>query len=79
MLNMATVESDNPDLRDRGYIYWRLLCANPDVAKVRAPWPSPHSSGLLHECAGGAVVALTLARSHPYPVPPSSSFVLSVD
>ena len=31
---MATVESDNPDLRDRGYIYWRLLCANADVAKA---------------------------------------------
>jgi vesicle coat complex subunit len=34
VLNMATVESDNPDLRDRGYIYWRLLVADADAAKV---------------------------------------------
>ena len=36
VLNMATVESDNPDLRDRGYIYWRLLCADADAAKVNS-------------------------------------------
>ncbi len=24
-LDLATQESDNPDLRDRGYVYWRLL------------------------------------------------------
>jgi AP-1 complex subunit beta-1 len=28
-------ESDNPDLRDRGYIYWRLLLTDPAAAKVR--------------------------------------------
>ncbi|KFD50335.1 hypothetical protein M513_08835 [Trichuris suis] len=26
-------DSDNPDLRDRGYIYWRLLSADPITAK----------------------------------------------
>ncbi len=26
-------DSDNPDLRDRGYIYWRLLSADPAAAK----------------------------------------------
>ena len=30
---MATDESDNPDLRNRGYIYWRMLSSNPDLAK----------------------------------------------
>jgi len=30
---MATQESDNPDLRDRGYIYWRLLSTDPEAAK----------------------------------------------
>jgi AP-1 complex subunit beta-1 len=30
---MATEESDNPDLRNRGYIYWRMLSNNPDEAK----------------------------------------------
>lgn len=34
VLNMATEESDNPDLRDRGYVYWRLLSSNPDAAKA---------------------------------------------
>mmetsp|Transcript_28691 Transcript_28691/g.80199 ORF Transcript_28691/g.80199 Transcript_28691/m.80199 type:complete len:944 (+) Transcript_28691:130-2961(+) len=32
-LNMATRESENPDLRDRGFIYWRLLSNNPEAAK----------------------------------------------
>ena len=26
-------DSDNPDLRDRGYIYWRLLSTDPGAAK----------------------------------------------
>ena len=26
-------ETDNPDLRDRAYIYWRLLSTDPDAAK----------------------------------------------
>lgn len=33
VLTLATQESDNPDLRDRGYIYWRLLSADPTAAK----------------------------------------------
>lgn len=32
VLHKATEESDNPDLRDRGYVYWRLLSANPEAA-----------------------------------------------
>lgn len=31
VLNNATVETDNPDLRDRAYIYWRLLSTDPEV------------------------------------------------
>jgi len=33
VLKMATEESDNPDLRDRGYIYWRLLSSDPEAAR----------------------------------------------
>ncbi len=33
-LDMATEESDNPDLRDRGFIYWRLLSTDPEAAKL---------------------------------------------
>ncbi|KAG7539700.1 hypothetical protein FFLO_03417 [Filobasidium floriforme] len=29
VLKMATEEVDNPDLRDRGYMYWRLLSSDP--------------------------------------------------
>lgn len=34
VLNMATEDSDNPDLRDRGYIYWRLLSSDPEAARA---------------------------------------------
>ena len=34
VLKWATEEVDNPDLRDRGYIYWRLLSTDPVAAKV---------------------------------------------
>lgn len=33
VLKMCTEETDNPDLRDRAYIYWRLLSKNIEVAK----------------------------------------------
>ena len=33
MLSLATQDSDNPDLRDRGFIYWRLLSTDPGAAK----------------------------------------------
>ena len=33
VLKWATEETDNPDLRDRGYMYWRLLSTDPTLAK----------------------------------------------
>lgn len=39
VLTYATQETDNPDLRDRAYIYWRLLSTDPgacDTCDVRA-------------------------------------------
>jgi len=33
VLNLCTKESDNPDLRDRAYMYWRLLSTNPTTTK----------------------------------------------
>jgi AP-1 complex subunit beta-1 len=32
VLKLATEETDNPDLRDRAFIYWRLLTVDPDAA-----------------------------------------------
>lgn len=34
VLKWATEETDNPDLRDRGYMYWRLLSTDPATAKL---------------------------------------------
>mmetsp|Transcript_10370 Transcript_10370/g.32398 ORF Transcript_10370/g.32398 Transcript_10370/m.32398 type:complete len:901 (-) Transcript_10370:285-2987(-) len=33
VLKFATEESNNHDIRDRGYIYWRLLSTNPEATK----------------------------------------------
>ena len=42
VLQQATADNDNPDIRDRAYIYWRLLSGDLDVAKVCPPiLPSP--------------------------------------
>jgi len=30
ILKKATEEVDNPDLRDRAYIYWRMLSTSPE-------------------------------------------------
>ncbi len=35
ILNTATKDCDSPDVRDRAYIYWRLLSTDPGAAKVR--------------------------------------------
>ena len=48
VLSCATTETDNPDLRDRAYIYWRLLSTDPEVW-----WHSLHSAPLAlkaHRC-----------------------------
>eukprot|EP00002_Diphylleia_rotans_P039970 TRINITY_DN9390_c0_g1_i2.p1 TRINITY_DN9390_c0_g1~~TRINITY_DN9390_c0_g1_i2.p1 ORF type:complete len:512 (+),score=109.82 TRINITY_DN9390_c0_g1_i2:231-1766(+) len=34
VLTLSTSESNNPDLRDRGYIYWRLLSTDPEAARA---------------------------------------------
>ncbi|KAK9812096.1 hypothetical protein WJX73_006205 [Symbiochloris irregularis] len=33
VLTYATQETDNPDLRDRAFVYWRLLSTDPEAAK----------------------------------------------
>eukprot|EP00271_Cylindrocystis_brebissonii_P008738 TRINITY_DN23223_c0_g1_i1.p1 TRINITY_DN23223_c0_g1~~TRINITY_DN23223_c0_g1_i1.p1 ORF type:complete len:946 (-),score=253.65 TRINITY_DN23223_c0_g1_i1:1026-3863(-) len=50
VLNSATQETDNPDLRDRAYVYWRLLSTDPEAAKdvvlAEKPIISDEGSGL---------------------------------
>ncbi|KAF2436059.1 putative AP-1 adaptor complex subunit beta [Tothia fuscella] len=33
VLQAATAENDNPDIRDRAYVYWRLLSSDPEITK----------------------------------------------
>ncbi|CAL8128291.1 unnamed protein product [Orchesella dallaii] len=44
VLSLAT-QTDNPDLRDRGFIYWRLLSADPVAAKEVVLGEKPLISG----------------------------------
>jgi vesicle coat complex subunit len=41
VLEMATKNSDNPDLRDRGYVYWRLLSTDIVAAQKMVLAPKP--------------------------------------
>ena len=40
VLQAATKDCDNADVRDRAYIYWRLLSSDPAAAKVGKPYRS---------------------------------------
>lgn len=41
LFKYITKECENPDLRDRGFIYWRLLSTNPQLAKKIVLSPRP--------------------------------------
>ncbi|KAF9047182.1 Adaptor protein complex beta subunit [Hymenopellis radicata] len=41
VLNTATKDCDSPDVRDRAYIYWRLLSTDPGAAKSVVLTPRP--------------------------------------
>jgi vesicle coat complex subunit len=53
VLQAATAENDNPDIRDRAYVYWRLLSSDPQVAKVRGLKHTTEAmiNKLLEHCA----------------------------
>ncbi|MFO0131682.1 MAG: hypothetical protein ACK52J_04125 [bacterium] len=34
MLEKATSKCENPDVRDRAYIYWRILSIDPEKLKL---------------------------------------------
>lgn len=50
ILKLASEEAENPDLRNRGYVYWRMLTADPDLAKElvldEKPIISDHSENI---------------------------------
>jgi AP-2 complex subunit beta-1 len=41
VLKWCTEEIDDPDLRDRGFMYWRLLSTDPEAAKKIVMGPKP--------------------------------------
>lgn len=45
ILKKATEETDNPDLRNRGYIYWRMLSTDPEGLKNIVLTEKPPISG----------------------------------
>ena len=59
ILNTATRDCDSPDVRDRAYIYWRLLSMDPAAAKVRmiAYLPCDPLHGLMSGCRIGSPTA----------------------
>uniref|UniRef100_A0A7N6F8J6 AP complex subunit beta n=1 Tax=Anabas testudineus TaxID=64144 RepID=A0A7N6F8J6_ANATE len=56
VLSLATQDSDNPDLRDRGYIYWRLLSTDPVAAKEPPSAFVEGSRGVQHKRLPGSSV-----------------------
>ena len=44
VLNTTTKDCDSPDVRDRTYIYWHLISADPGVAKVQVQFLDYRSS-----------------------------------
>jgi AP-1 complex subunit beta-1 len=72
-LELATKESENPDLRDRGYVYWRLLSTDPEAAKqvVLGEKPlisedtSPLDASLLDELIGNMATLASVYHKPP--------------
>lgn len=51
VLQSATKNCDNPDIRDRAYVYWRLLSTDPEAAKVsKSVPPALEYSDKLKSC-----------------------------
>lgn len=62
VLQLATADSDNPDIRDRAYIYWRLLSGDLDIAKVRRFLQAPNPNRTL---ANSRRRTSSSPRNHP--------------
>lgn len=75
VLSLATQESDNPDLRDRGYIYWRLLSTDPAAAKdvVLAEKPTiSEETDLLEPALLDELICQISTLASVYHKPPSA-------
>jgi hypothetical protein len=68
VLNTATKDCDSPDVRDRAYIYWRLLSTDPGAAKVRGS-NFDHYGDLLLTLLFGSLSYLLIAHRYRYLAP----------
>jgi AP-1 complex subunit beta-1 len=74
VLNMCTQDSDNPDLRDRGFVYWRLLSIDVEAAKAVVLSEKPPISDDTNQIEASLLdqLILNLANlSSVYQKPPS--------
>lgn len=81
VLTAATQQTDNPDLRDRAYLYWRLLSAMPEVRCLLLQYIASVISEYCFGCAlllSGGTQAATLNSecSHCFWYIESYSYVL---
>jgi len=75
VLTHATQEADNPDLRDRAFVYWRLLSSDPEAARdvVLAEKPVIERAGAAVDADLAASLLPHLATlASVYHKPPSS-------
>ena len=59
---MATEEADNPDLRDRAYIYWRMLSTSPEKTAEVVLGDKPNIAGDSYNTYGGEFVEELLTQ-----------------
>lgn len=75
VLSLATQDSDNPDLRDRGFIYWRLLSTDPAAAKQVVLAEKPlitEETDLLEPTLLDELIAHIASLASVYHKPPSA-------
>lgn len=48
VLQLSTAENDNPDIRDRAYVYWRLLSSDPKVTRDVVLSDRPPITSTIH-------------------------------
>jgi hypothetical protein len=74
VLAQSTQESDNPDIRDRAYVYWRLLSSNPEVAKavvLAEKPPIDHDSATVSETLLDELIGHIGSLASVYHISPS--------
>eukprot|EP00397_Hematodinium_sp_SG-2012_P008110 GEMP01008165.1.p1 GENE.GEMP01008165.1~~GEMP01008165.1.p1 ORF type:complete len:904 (+),score=215.10 GEMP01008165.1:78-2789(+) len=58
VLKASTDSTDNPDLRDRGYIYWRLLSTDPNTTKKVVAGSKPLIGDNVHKLPSSVLARL---------------------